>query len=261
MLAAAENFDAEFFRQSQSTKFEIMNDKIKTLTEEASKLPPKDQAELVEGILHRLEASDSHFDNLWPKKAKDRLKALRRREIKVGDTDVETSKHRAELQQEPNLPNVLQIVELLENRRNILYVEEHKANSAAVRTLFLLNGAAALALIAAYKSLGIGVDKLQFKAYILAVVVYLLGCALAYFAFVHLAGCLTAKKAYLPRIKSLLNSLVTNDLEEFVQWFYKGRQEDFDERETKHFEGHMRYQLHSFTCFLVATVAAAYALV
>jgi len=61
----------------------LMNERIKELTEQASLLPPIERAELVEGILQSLDATDPHVDQLWAEEAKDRLAAYRGQDTKV----------------------------------------------------------------------------------------------------------------------------------------------------------------------------------
>ncbi|GBF26095.1 hypothetical protein MnTg02_01131 [bacterium MnTg02] len=73
-----------------------MNEHIKKLTEEASKLPPADRAELVEGILRSLDATDPRFDQMWTEEAKDRLAAYRRGEIEAYDLNDVLAKHRSD---------------------------------------------------------------------------------------------------------------------------------------------------------------------
>jgi putative addiction module component (TIGR02574 family) len=63
----------------------LMNERIKKLTEEASLLPPIDRAELVEGILQSLDATDPNLDQSWAEEAKDRLAAYRRSELDALD--------------------------------------------------------------------------------------------------------------------------------------------------------------------------------
>jgi putative addiction module component (TIGR02574 family) len=70
-----------------------MNERIKELTEQASLLPPVERAELVEGILQSLDATDPNLDELWAEEAKDRLAAYRRREIEALDFDETLAKY------------------------------------------------------------------------------------------------------------------------------------------------------------------------
>ena len=65
----------------------LMNELIKELTEQASLLPPIERAELVEGILETLDATDPSLDQLWAEEAKDRLAAYRRGELEALDLD------------------------------------------------------------------------------------------------------------------------------------------------------------------------------
>ena len=64
-----------------------MNERIKSLTEQASLLPPVERAELVEGILQTLDAVDPNLDQLWATEADDRLSAYRRGELSAHDLD------------------------------------------------------------------------------------------------------------------------------------------------------------------------------
>jgi putative addiction module component (TIGR02574 family) len=64
-----------------------MNERIKELTEQASLLPPTERAQLVEGILQSLDATDPSLDQIWAEEAKDRLAAYRRGELEALDFD------------------------------------------------------------------------------------------------------------------------------------------------------------------------------
>lgn len=70
-----------------------MNERIRELTEQASLLPPIERAELVEGILQSLDATDPSLDRLWSEEAKDRLAAYRRGEVEALDFDEMVAKH------------------------------------------------------------------------------------------------------------------------------------------------------------------------
>ncbi len=70
-----------------------MNERIKILTEQASLLPPIERAELVEGILQSLDATDPNLDQLWAEEAKDRLAAYRRGDLEALDFDETLAKH------------------------------------------------------------------------------------------------------------------------------------------------------------------------
>ena len=70
-----------------------MNERIKELTEQASRLPPVERAELVEGILESLDRSDPDLERLWAEEAKDRLAAFRRGEIEAVDFDDTLARH------------------------------------------------------------------------------------------------------------------------------------------------------------------------
>jgi putative addiction module component (TIGR02574 family) len=67
--------------------FSLMNERIKELTEQASLLPPIERAELVEGILQSLDATDPSLDQIWAEEAKDRMAAYRRGELEALDFD------------------------------------------------------------------------------------------------------------------------------------------------------------------------------
>jgi len=56
-------------------------------------LPPIERAELVEGILQSLDATDPNLDQLWAEAAKDRLAAYRRGELEALDFDETLAKH------------------------------------------------------------------------------------------------------------------------------------------------------------------------
>ena len=64
-----------------------MNERIEKLTEQASLLSPIERAELVEGILQSLDATDPNLDQLWAEEAKDRLAAYRCGELEALDFD------------------------------------------------------------------------------------------------------------------------------------------------------------------------------
>jgi putative addiction module component (TIGR02574 family) len=72
---------------------EHMNERIRKLTEQASLLPPVERAELVEGILQILDATDPSLDQIWAEEAKDRLAAYRRGELEALDFDETLAKH------------------------------------------------------------------------------------------------------------------------------------------------------------------------
>ena len=71
----------------------LMNERIKALTEQASLLPPLERAELVEGILQSLDATDPNLDHLWAEEARDRLAAYRHGELEALDFDETLAKH------------------------------------------------------------------------------------------------------------------------------------------------------------------------
>ena len=64
-----------------------MNQRIKSLTDQAAALPPDERAALVEGILQTLEPTDQRIDELWAAEAKSRLAAYRRGEMEAFDFD------------------------------------------------------------------------------------------------------------------------------------------------------------------------------
>jgi Putative addiction module component len=66
---------------------------IKELTEQASLLPPNERAELFEGILQSLDATDPNLDQPRAEEAKDRLAAYRRGELESLDFDETLAKH------------------------------------------------------------------------------------------------------------------------------------------------------------------------
>ncbi len=63
------------------------------MTEQASLLPPVERAELVEGILQSLDATDPNLDQLWAEEAQDRLAAYRRGELEELDFDETLAKY------------------------------------------------------------------------------------------------------------------------------------------------------------------------
>ena len=71
----------------------FMNERVRKLTEQASLLAPIERAELVEGILQSLDATDPNLDQLWAEEAKDRLAAYRRGEVEALDFDETLAKH------------------------------------------------------------------------------------------------------------------------------------------------------------------------
>jgi putative addiction module component (TIGR02574 family) len=64
-----------------------MNERVKRLTEEASRLSPDERAEIVEGIMQSLDPVDPSIDAAWTTEARDRLEAYRRGEIQAVDLD------------------------------------------------------------------------------------------------------------------------------------------------------------------------------
>ncbi|HRW59666.1 MAG TPA: addiction module protein [Defluviicoccus sp.] len=53
------------------------------LVNEAKRLPPAEQVELVEAILDNLDVPDAALDAAWTREAEDRLAAYRRGEIRA----------------------------------------------------------------------------------------------------------------------------------------------------------------------------------
>jgi len=64
-----------------------MNKRVKQLAEQASKLSPSERVDLIEDILHGLDAVDPRLEGLWTVEAEDRLAAYRRGEIAAEDFD------------------------------------------------------------------------------------------------------------------------------------------------------------------------------
>jgi len=73
-----------------------MNERIKKLTDEALKLPPVERAELIEGILQSLDATDPRLDRLWASEVADRVAAYQRGEIEAHDFDEVIGKYRTQ---------------------------------------------------------------------------------------------------------------------------------------------------------------------
>lgn len=57
--------------------------KTTDLVNEAKRLPPAEQVELVEAILDNLDVPDSALDAAWTREAEDRLAAYRRGDIRA----------------------------------------------------------------------------------------------------------------------------------------------------------------------------------
>ena len=70
-----------------------MNERIRGVTEQASLLVPIERAELVEGVLQSLDATDPNLDRLWAEEAQERLAAYRRGELEALDFDETLAKH------------------------------------------------------------------------------------------------------------------------------------------------------------------------
>jgi putative addiction module component (TIGR02574 family) len=64
-----------------------MNERVQRLTDEATRLPPDERAELVEGILQSLDPTDPNLDELWAAEVQDRIAAYRRGEMGTADFD------------------------------------------------------------------------------------------------------------------------------------------------------------------------------
>lgn len=64
-----------------------MNERVKRLAEEASRLSPAERVDLVADILQSLDAADPRLDGLWAAEAEDRLAAYKRGEIASDDFD------------------------------------------------------------------------------------------------------------------------------------------------------------------------------
>ncbi len=59
-----------------------MNERVKRLTEEIRKLPPEEQADLIDELLVlTYREPDPEVDKAWAEEAKDRLEAWRRGEL------------------------------------------------------------------------------------------------------------------------------------------------------------------------------------
>lgn len=70
-----------------------MNEQVKKLADEASKLSPDERAELVEGILESFDPIDPSNDTLWLAEAQDRVQAYQRGEITAVEMDEVLEKH------------------------------------------------------------------------------------------------------------------------------------------------------------------------
>lgn len=73
-----------------------MNDVVKALSDKARTLEPRERAELVEDILHSLDAIDRRLDALWAEEAISRSDALKRGELEARDFDEALEKYRDE---------------------------------------------------------------------------------------------------------------------------------------------------------------------
>ena len=74
-----------------------MNEQVKKLADEASKLSPDERAELVEGILESFDPIDPSNDALWLAETQDRVQAYQRGEITAVEMDEVLEKHRLRL--------------------------------------------------------------------------------------------------------------------------------------------------------------------
>lgn len=74
-----------------------MNQQVERLTEEAAKLAPLERAQLVEGILESLGATDPRLDAMSAAEAKVRLQAYGRGEIGA-DIDAALAEHRGSVE-------------------------------------------------------------------------------------------------------------------------------------------------------------------
>ncbi len=71
-----------------------MNERVKKLTEEIRKLPPEEQADLIdELIVLTYREPDAEPDKAWAEEAKDRLDAWRRGELKSRSAAEVLAKH------------------------------------------------------------------------------------------------------------------------------------------------------------------------
>lgn len=62
-----------------------MNEKAKSLGQQARELSPQERIALVEDVLDSLDRVDSNIDRLWAKEASDRLAAYRRGDLAAKD--------------------------------------------------------------------------------------------------------------------------------------------------------------------------------
>lgn len=67
--------------------------KAADLLDEAKRLPPAEQVELVEAILDNLDVPDAALDAAWAREAEDRLAAYRRGEIRAVSLEEVLARH------------------------------------------------------------------------------------------------------------------------------------------------------------------------
>jgi hypothetical protein len=70
-----------------------MNERVKKLAEEISKLPSEEQAELMDELLVLTCRPDPEIDRAWAREARDRLDAWRRGELKSRPVADALAKH------------------------------------------------------------------------------------------------------------------------------------------------------------------------
>ena len=70
-------------RTATEKSTEVPRMKTTDLVNEAKRLPPAEQVELVEAILDNLDVPDAALDAAWAREAEDRLAAYRRGEIRT----------------------------------------------------------------------------------------------------------------------------------------------------------------------------------
>jgi putative addiction module component (TIGR02574 family) len=72
----------------------MMNDKTKTLSEQARMLSPEDRIALIEDLLDSLDGADPTVDRLWAREAGERLVAYRRGDLTARDLHDVIAKYR-----------------------------------------------------------------------------------------------------------------------------------------------------------------------
>jgi hypothetical protein len=70
-----------------------MNERVKKLAEEISRLPPEEQADLMDELLVLTYRPDPEIDRAWAREARDRLDAWRRGELKSRPAADALAKH------------------------------------------------------------------------------------------------------------------------------------------------------------------------